>query len=407
MDVFPLTKELYQGCTNFIYRERRIQFAGKDSIFESYSTNYLFASDDSDILEIMIFKNTIIKLFNECRPILKEYLSKKEIVDFGDPNQLVKYYYTTVGLLICTHENRSVINLHYDIINKILSNKDPFFGDLLLDSRKFIIKELFFLQSLLNSNSNKLNKSSSLWTLFKRLYIFVIDNNIKSLPESFFLQTAIKAAELHFSNYYAWNFIRFLFNISKLTGDYSKYIDILKQVQNFAYCHHSDSSAWTGFTDCFNDSQASLNEICFEFNRYSKEFKIDSNLKNNLVMDINCKDQLKTLSNWLWEKKTVSEVPYYAFRRLIVYNVKVLDNKELVSELMSTAKINYEFFRELKLKPKSIVIENNTNYLITNFDVESDYALGELLKIYFNWKHLIDWYEMFILGKYITIPKLE
>jgi hypothetical protein len=413
-DTLPITKEFFQSCTNRAYSERRLQFAPRNSAYETHRSPFLYTSEN-DVLEIMIFKRTIGQMVQECHPILESYLASsqkfpyvlhdEEVDELDDPKTLVLLYYMTVGMMVTTHENHTVIRIHDEIVMKILENPAAVFSDLLLDPTRFIYGELNYLQSILNSNNSKLNKSSSLWTLFKKLFIYCNDHRIimEGMADTFFADTALRAAELHFSNYYAWNCLRFFCDVCKLQKNSERYKVMIDKIEQFAYTHHTDSSAWSCLTDCICLNKKGLELTCFEYNRHARNSKLLIQSMNLLILYPNGKNELLSLSKWLWENNVVSEIPYLAFRRLFVYNVKVWHERDLTRELISQVRIHCSLFEELKLKSQGIEIGDKRGYLETNIDIEKDYELGQLLNTYFNWKRFLDWFDEFIKDKYIAI----
>ncbi|CAG61838.2 unnamed protein product [Nakaseomyces glabratus] len=136
-------------------------------------------------------------------------------------------YLATVGLLLTTPENKTIINLHYKCLLELCA-----------DDTKALQREVVYLQRLLSCTNNRINKSSSLWLLYKKLYIQfnkTITFNVNT--------TLIKSAENHFSNYYAWNFARWYY----INTTIEERSSLLTRTRYFCNTHFKDSAAWSAF----------------------------------------------------------------------------------------------------------------------------------------------------------------
>lgn len=162
--------------------------------------------------EIVLFKKVLLKMFMECHHLFYQWES------------LDTYRQRLVcsGLLIVTTENRTALNMYSKILSELTETS--------------IQREVHFIELLLSCNRAKLNKSSSLWELYKKLYS-EYQGRIK-----FEVWRTIKlSCDQHFANYYCCNFIKWYYN--KL--EYQQREAFIKQYIQFAMAHVSDPSIWT------------------------------------------------------------------------------------------------------------------------------------------------------------------
>lgn len=173
--------------------------------------------------ELIITKTTYIQIFKECH----KYFDKCKYFE-KDPLEL---YIGTIGILLTTHENKTMFNIHQNLLLQFASqyNQDKF--------RKVMNNELKFIESLLTSNNPKLNKSSLLWLLYKKLFLL----QIKRYPDMHieYKSTIFDSAQQHFASYYCWNTLRWFYQVNK-----SDRIEIINQTLQFGIMHQSDISCW-------------------------------------------------------------------------------------------------------------------------------------------------------------------
>ncbi|QEU58862.1 Ecm9 [Kluyveromyces lactis] len=162
--------------------------------------------------EVVCFKKTMMKIFIECHKLFYRLDS------LDDDEQL----FVILGLLLTTTENRTALNMLLAKLNKLRETE--------------INREILFVERLLSCNSARLNKSSSLWDLYKRLYT-AYDNNLKFKV----WDTVTISCEQHFANYYCCNFVRWFH--SQLNDSYRQHFvdDFLR----FSKKHVNDPSIWS------------------------------------------------------------------------------------------------------------------------------------------------------------------
>ncbi|CDO94509.1 unnamed protein product [Kluyveromyces dobzhanskii CBS 2104] len=167
---------------------------------------------DAQRTEIVCFKSTMIKIFVECHSLFYQL----------DTVNLDERLYTLQGLLLVTTENRTVLNMYLKTLEIMIPDK--------------LSNEIRFIERLLSCNYAKLNKSSSLWNLYKKLYS-KWGNNITFQA----WETVTTSCNQHFANYYCCNFIRWFHD--QLNKEQQRcFVD---DFFLFSKKHVSDPSIWS------------------------------------------------------------------------------------------------------------------------------------------------------------------
>lgn len=86
----------------------------------------------------------------------------------------------TVGFLLTTPENKTVYNVHEDLLKRYFQDNS------VLVIPDLLVKEVRLIQRLCSSN-NRINKSSSLWILYRKLFVLSLDANTLVLPDILFV----------------------------------------------------------------------------------------------------------------------------------------------------------------------------------------------------------------------------
>ncbi|SCU92166.1 LAFA_0F08460g1_1 [Lachancea sp. 'fantastica'] len=187
--------------------------------------------DDENGLEIFCSKYTYLQIFVEARNHLQSCgantLSNDE-----------ETYLATLGLLLITPEDRTVLNLHEELLLRRLKTQ---LGDrwAVTEESKLLFEcELSAIMLLLTSSSNRVNKSSSLWLLFKKLYTLKREVFVNSKINC--CQLFMSSAERHISNFYCWNTLRWVYDLEGPAAQ----TELFEAVWNFSKRHPKDSSAW-------------------------------------------------------------------------------------------------------------------------------------------------------------------
>lgn len=165
-------------------------------------------------LEIGLSKDVYLKLFQECH-----HQQHVELTPWDE-------YIMTVGYLVTTNENYTILNRHVAAVDKIISERP-----------QFLQQEIDFISTLLASRLKRINKSPTLWHLFRRLVVK------QRLPLSQTLMLRVKASLCnHFANYYATNFLRWYVSVLLDQGeDIEGVVDMVVQL---AKANIGDVSLW-------------------------------------------------------------------------------------------------------------------------------------------------------------------
>ncbi|CDR39651.1 CYFA0S03e05754g1_1 [Cyberlindnera fabianii] len=399
MTGLPITREFLYGCVNRGYNARRLILMPD---MPDQSTPFVYNNDD-ETLEIVMFKSTFKEIFNECHPKLDKFLQEGQVV--RDEQHLAELYLVTIGMMLTTNENHSVISIHDDIVMKMLSCSPHknFCTDIILEPSSFLLRELFLLQTLLNSNIAKINKSSSLWCLLRKLFIYVDSTrSFNKIPSKFFLYTPLASAKMHPSNYYAWNFLTFTINVSKLKATCNFFIECTKDVEKFCKQNLTDSSAWSCYTNIIEMNPAALRMTCEEYNKYSSGEKLEFVHQRVAVGMPSPREKLMDMSKWLWDSKCVSDIPYHAFGRLLIYIVRQWQDRFLVRQIMEQVVVHCSVMEEVWFRKKGLEVVVKHGYFTTkSVDLDKDAVLKEQIQTYANWKRLLNWHTEFVFDRYL------
>lgn len=191
----------------------------------------LFIVNLEEDTNVGLSKKTYFALFKQCHTYWHGIQQKdhKSVVRNADGIKLQELFLMTTGYLITTNENHSILTLHEQIVYK-LSKNDP----------SFIAKEIDLISTFLQSRLKRINKSSSLWLLMKKLTIINENNEILYL----IIDRAIRSCETHFANYYACNYLRWLSNVLKFQNKTPQLKYLQKQVTRLCKSNLTDVSLW-------------------------------------------------------------------------------------------------------------------------------------------------------------------
>lgn len=248
-------RELYDNLTNWNgYLTLKLEFAPDQPGFEK---QLFFMNEDSndDTVELVCFKSTILKLFMEAHNYLDEHIRKG-----SRPTNIWDTYYMTLGYMLTTPENKMILDIHEDCLLTLISQS--------IDTNEILEKELFFVQTLLTSTRNSLNKSSSMWYLYRKLYILMDQKNVinEELLLKYWISTFRNSAELHVSNYYCWNTLRWFFDVIPSCDAKQA---IFEMTKSFCLKHLSDCSSWDalGYIACQTKNKNCYNTENYQFLR--------------------------------------------------------------------------------------------------------------------------------------------
>lgn len=191
--------------------------------------------EEGDTLVVGMTKKTNLAVFVEAHLFWHQNIAPHRNPGYLQQltaDKLWEVYLVTVGYLLTTNENHTIVQLHYDALMLIAKG----------DNRMLVMsREFELISGLVNSRLKRINKSSSLWFLMKKLTVDFVHHDAKLY--SLLLQRTFKSLELHFANYYAANFINWLIRYNLATGtDNSTIRDLLV---SHARAKLTDVSIWT------------------------------------------------------------------------------------------------------------------------------------------------------------------
>lgn len=102
-------------------------------------------------------------------------------------------------------------------------------------------KEIILTGRLLTSSNNRLNKSSSLWCLYRKLYI--LSKSFKREIEDC-VSIFINSASRHFSSYYCWTTARWFFDVMPIPEKKT----LVNATKKFCFQNYRDSSSWNALS---------------------------------------------------------------------------------------------------------------------------------------------------------------
>jgi hypothetical protein len=234
-----LTRSLWKAVMGDEHRIKIIQLAGG---LESGTIEF---GETDHVLDIGMSKLTYLAIFKECHSHWHRLLADSTVLDITNNLNMLSLpdlwdiYYMTVGYLITTNENHSVISLHEDtvlVLARRVSNSDH-----------LLEQELDLVSSFLTSRLKRINKSSSLWCWAQKLTVMVIFNDYNSEASRRLcmklIDRALKSMELHFANYYAGRFLQWLLEIVRPIPSVSNYF--FDQLHAKCRSNLHDVSLWT------------------------------------------------------------------------------------------------------------------------------------------------------------------
>lgn len=284
-DTLPLCRQL-----NDIIKEGRsatykiIQIIpATEDVPEAFTT---FRTDE-ETWDIGLTKKTYLSIFKEAHTFwhnnLIPYAPKFEEYWYNDNEKLMNTYLMTLGYLLTTNENHTIIRLHEVTFWQIWKTFPK--------SRQFLLSEFEILTAYISSRLKRINKSSSLWMMVKKIAIALIfheiaDAKVEDSVELYkvLVNRILKSCEIHFANYYASRFlkwcIRFNFTLYKNTENKAireAMVEMNEIILNslVVLCHQklSDVSLWSTLEVYLRECSSRLN---------SSEYAID---EYNMVID--------------------------------------------------------------------------------------------------------------------------
>ncbi|QLG72670.1 hypothetical protein HG535_0D03780 [Zygotorulaspora mrakii] len=245
--MLQLCQELYKILiANSAQGKFRLTFAPDQAgITERY-----FSVNEDQHIEIVCFKKTYISIFEECHNYfftngyknskckrngltMFQQITNEEPPLYQAPLDM-NTYVATIGLLLTTPENKTAINLYLDSVLYKLND----FSGLTNYKAAILQEEATLVGRLLTSSNNKLNKSSSLWCLYRKLYLLLRD----AAGTIDYITIFVCSASRHFSNYYCWETVRWFYDV--VPTELAK-MELFSATKIFCLQNTRDSSSWS------------------------------------------------------------------------------------------------------------------------------------------------------------------
>lgn len=236
-----------------VERQNEVQFKIVQIIpsIEEYENSgpFIVHTSSLDTLDIGMTKKTYLQIFIEAHTYWHHLILPKKLHSEGKlkdllTSELYDIYFSTLGYLVTTNENHTIVRLHELCLLELEEKRDVSILEL----------ELKFLTCLVNSKLKRINKSSSIWFLIKKIALRLIFSDLTNTQTQYkmLVDRTFKSIELHFANYYASSFLKWLIRYNyQLSGQ----VHILQDIQNRilgllieeAHSKLSDFSLWSSF----------------------------------------------------------------------------------------------------------------------------------------------------------------
>ncbi|CAI4046474.1 hypothetical protein SUVZ_11G2170 [Saccharomyces uvarum] len=287
----PLCKEFFSNITTDLDHDdfRLTITANQPSIALPY-----YVDRNARFIELIAFKTTFLSLFQEAHTYFNRVLSNQSY-NFDE-----NFYYMTIGLLFTTPENKTIHNLHEQLLRKCLQDSS------ILNMPNLLIKEVRLVQRLLCSSSNRINKSSSLWILYRKLYILSLHAKTPIYTDFCFIFNS--SGSQHFSNYYCWNTARWFYD--NLAFD--KRTELFCLTKLFCFQHVKDCSSWSTLAYMICQQKQKNQYNIRDFQRLRNSFDLFST-PNTEDLNFQLPDAdtfIQELAEWIDKTFTADWPPY-------------------------------------------------------------------------------------------------
>ncbi|EDO14754.1 hypothetical protein Kpol_354p2 [Vanderwaltozyma polyspora DSM 70294] len=304
-----LCKEFYEILVANNEKSTKLTIAPNQ---QGIDTNYYIAADPTGV-EIICFKSTFFKIFKEAH----HYLRDSE--NWHKNPKPIGIFYATIGLLLTTPENKTILNIHEEIFWDELENNS-------FQLSHIVQNEIILIERLLTASNNKLNKSSSLWSYYKKLYSILKTDNMDSFNIS---QTILYSGRRHISNYYCWNASRWFFDICEKEVKSNLYLN----AKEYCFANVSDCSSWSALSYyiCQNQLQNQTNYEEYERILSMHSIKPSGQLKKHFPIICNVETFLDELINFI-DKVQLKDWPPFLCLITIFENYKYISSLSIITK---------------------------------------------------------------------------
>lgn len=302
----------------------------------------------------------------------------------------------TLGMLLVTNDNHTLNNLHIRLVEYICDNGVKVPDLAVLDYSTFFQKECAFVELLLNSNNNKLNKSSALWFLYRKFFLKSEISSEKK-PTGHYIEIALAACRLHPTNYYAWSFLRFVGNYAKLEQLKDLYFSLHEKVTSFCLEHPSDHAAWDAFVDLVILREKVIMSTHWDIERLTGTVLQYSPAT---IPYVDPEEQLDVFVTWMNKTQVQSVVPFYAIRTLLKYIYLSQDGAFKARKIYERIWEEQALFQRTVLKESGVSVLSISNHSFkTNVSTTNDLILHQKIQHHVNWQRVLTWMCRVIWGR--------
>ncbi|CAI4565845.1 ATV_HP_G0096050.mRNA.1.CDS.1 [Saccharomyces cerevisiae] len=345
----PLCREFFEKITAYLdYHDFRLTItANQPSITLPY-----YVDQKAHSIELVIFKTTFLSLFQEAHTYFNKTFSDQS----GISNENI--YYMTVGFLLTTPENKTVYNVHEDLL------KGYFQDNSVLVIPDLLVKEVRLIQRLLCSSNNRINKSSSLWILYRKLFVLSLDANTLVLPDILFVFHS--SGSQHFSNYYCWNTARWFYD----NLPYNKRIELFNLTKRFCFQNVKDCSSWSALAYMVCQQEEKKTDNIRDFQRLTSSFNVPFKInKVDLNFQVQPADAFtQELVKWIDRTYAADWPPYLCLLQITKFNITLRIEMDSVLLTWRNEILNFEensgHIKMINNTP--IVAEKFSNDLLTS-----------------------------------------
>ncbi|KAK6455831.1 uncharacterized protein RJT20DRAFT_129202 [Scheffersomyces xylosifermentans] len=292
--MLELIRELYEIISSSKQLFKIVQLVPADVPSNTGSEAFSLHSE-GDTLDIGLTKKTYLKLFKESHTywhnnIASDNVDYNDLANSCDIQTLWNLYFMTVGFLITTNENHTIVALHETVCFRIIQEEDS----------EFLSKEFDLITSFLSCRLKRINKSSSLWRWTKKLTISLIfdpllkkhrkEEAIVSITNNL-VERTFKSCQIHFANYYGTSFLRwFLTMLAVLQNHDQPEIRVFASTTIRGICEKLLKACHNNIRDC---SLWGIIEVLISGSTNGIAVGYIMEEYNAIVEDINSKSRLK------------------------------------------------------------------------------------------------------------------
>lgn len=320
-----LIRQLHDIVVQSRAKNKVIQLLPPDNAIQE-----VLAVEIGDNLEIGLTKQVYLTLFKQVH---QQWHQFDTLQWENNKSAWWDYYYMTLGYLITTNENHTIITLHELLVHKLCQEH----GNWVLDN------EIELISVFLSSRLKRINKSSSLWLLMRKLSILGILHNSKDDIKQKFLNRVFKSCQFHFANYYANMFLKWYIGISVVLGhdDYIGDKLIMMCHQNLNDCSlWSTLAVWMYLDPHLKHYIDQYNQVAGQL---GQKLLTISELKDKSIGSGPNLNEIKTQLQWLAQVSCRYMYPYTALLNVVLQShsdtkqfVEILDQKLIEISKFST-----------------------------------------------------------------------